>query len=193
MDYRKILLFLLLSLLIASNSIMVHAFFEDGFESEVVDPVDPEPFPLQGMTTEHNEVRASGNIPAPDPALTPLSWDEDIAEIAQAYADRCIPAHSGNNLGENIFAFASTGPEIPDAKQVVGAWASEREFYNYNNNSCSAPTPPGTCGHYTQIVWSNATQLGCGYKACPPNNIFPINWQLWVCNYDSIQSGARPY
>ena len=38
--------------------------------------------------------------------------------------------------------------------------------------------------------------VGCGIKLCLVNSpfgaMFPT-WYLWVCQYDSIQSGARPY
>ncbi|MCA9635011.1 MAG: hypothetical protein KC420_03145, partial [Myxococcales bacterium] len=54
----------------------------------------------------------------------------------------------------------------------VGAWASEASAYNAQTGACS-----GVCGHYTQIVWSSTSALGCGYATCGAG-------EIWVCNYD---------
>jgi hypothetical protein len=69
---------------------------------------------------------------------------------------------------------------------------------SYAANTCSAPSPPGTCLHYTQLVWRASTTLGCGVRQCstgsPFGPQFP-NWTIWVCRYQPAGNvgGQRPY
>ena len=144
---------------------------------------------MNGMVALHNKVRA-GATPTPNPPLTPFTWSEEDAKVAQAWADKCEYNHNPDNggRGENIFASGGAA----SAEAVVKAWADEAAQYTYETNKCS-----GVCGHYTQIVWSSTTALGCAMKACTtgsPFKGFP-NWELWVCNYSppGNYQGKRPY
>lgn len=148
-----------------------------------------EPKALEGITAAHNAVREAVE-PAPKVPLPPLVWDEDVAAVAQAYAERCVYGHSQGDYGENLFAQA--GKEAT-ADEVVKAWADESSLYDYGTGSCA-----GKCGHYTQIVWRDSTRVGCGVANCttgsPFGPEFP-NWQYWVCNYDPPGNwkGEKPY
>jgi len=44
------------------------------------------------------------------------------------------------------------------------------------------------CGHYTQIVWRDTKQVGCGVAR-------DNRREIWVCNYDPPGNwvGHRPY
>ena len=42
---------------------------------------------LKGITDAHNAVRAAVDGPAPDPALPELEWSDDLADVAQDWAD----------------------------------------------------------------------------------------------------------
>ncbi|KAG8081395.1 hypothetical protein GUJ93_ZPchr0007g3014 [Zizania palustris] len=61
-------------------------------------------------------------------------------------------------------------------------WVSEKEYYNYDNNTCSAGQYG--CLHYTQVVWRDTTAIGCGGVTCSnTGNVFiicsyspPGNW-----------------
>jgi PadR family transcriptional regulator len=50
------------------------------------------------------------------------------------------------------------------------------------------PSCRGVCGHYTQIVWSNTREVGCGVAR-------DSNREVWVCNYNPPGNwiGERPY
>jgi pathogenesis-related protein 1 len=144
------------------------------------------------MLSEHNRVRATPN-PTPTPALPPLTWSEDAAQKAQAWADRCRFEHNPNrgNLGENISAATPGGL---NNLGVVRNWASEAPNFDYARNACA---PGKVCGHYTQIVWRNTTQVGCAVKECSQNSPFQgfTRWNFWVCNYAPPGNfvGQRPY
>jgi pathogenesis-related protein 1 len=146
------------------------------------------------MVTAHNAVRA-GATPTPEPALTPLTWSNDAATVAQTYAAQCLFEHNKNRgpYGENLAAAAPPGSKA-DA-EVVHDWASEASDYSYTKNTCA---PDKVCGHYTQVVWRKTTQVGCATVLCTKNSPFGARfpeWQLWVCNYTPPGNyvGQRPY
>ena len=59
--------------------------------------VNPCPSKATGLTASeqaavlaaHNDARANA-FPVPLPALTPLTWDDDVASVAQRLADQCM-------------------------------------------------------------------------------------------------------
>lgn len=144
------------------------------------------------MISAHNTVRL-GATPTPNPPLPALTWSTSAADTAQAWAEQCQFQHNPNrgNLGENL---AAATPNALTTAGVVQNWASESSFYDYGKNTCA---PGKTCGHYTQLVWRNTTQVGCATKVCNKNSPFSgfTQWQLWVCNYSPPGNfvGQRPY
>ena len=149
--------------------------------------------PLQRDTflDQHNLVRLTAS---PQPKFLPaMYWNNNLQSTSQQWSDRCVFAHSGQaNVGENLFVYS---PQVPlsqfDVAIAVKAWASEKPYYNYANNTCS-----GVCGHFTQLVWSTSDQVGCSLSSC--NAI--QNWQdrpgmIIVCQYVKQGNfiGQRPY
>lgn len=153
-------------------------------------PLDEEPAGLEGITAAHNAVRAMVGV-------GPMTWDPEVAAIAQAWANQCVDVQAPAGLidhnagrsdgypeyvGENIYG--SGGPA--SGTDAVALWASEEADYDYATNTCS-----GVCGHYTQVVWATSTKLGCGISSCPGltygNSV--------VCNYapGGNIGGQRPY
>jgi len=134
-------------------------------------------------------------VPAAATPIAPLTWSSETASVAQTYANACVYGHSHlPGYGENIYAAAGFTPTM---KSAVTAWLGEQPYYNYANNTCSAPANPGTCGHYTQAVWDTTTQVGCGLSYCTKNSPFGSNFPNWyfvVCDYlPAGNDGSRPY
>jgi hypothetical protein len=63
--------------------------------------------------------------------------------------------HSGGPTGENLAA------GYANATASVDGWGTERESYDWSNPGFSEKT-----GHFTQVVWSNTTSVGCGVASC---------------------------
>jgi len=154
---------------------------------------DPEPAALRGVAAAHDAVRRDPSLdadgvrqPAPDPSLAPLCYSGSIAATAQAWAERCRFMHNPNRgpLGENLYATTEPPSESTGA-DAVSAWAFEARYYDHASNTCSASTPPGTCGHYTQVVWRATNTVGCGISRCTVNSPFTgfREWTLLVCDY----------
>jgi uncharacterized protein YkwD len=146
------------------------------------------------LIAAHNKARTSAK-PTPKPALPPLTWSPEAAKVAQAYAAECKFEHnkSRGKYGENLAAAAPPGSKTN--AEVVQDWMSEASDYSYASNKCA---PGKVCGHYTQVVWRNSTQVGCATVICTKNSPFGAEfpkWQLWVCDYSPPGNyvGEKPY
>lgn len=147
-----------------------------------------------GTLVAHNKVRTAHR-------LSKLTWSDSLASYAQEWANHlastnnCKMRHrpTGSPYGENLWwasprSWSNGLRELQDIDihRVVKDWADEKPFYNYSNNTCQ---PGEQCGHYTQIVWKETTEVGCAYQQCSDLS------QLWVCNYNPPGNyiGERPY
>jgi pathogenesis-related protein 1 len=150
-----------------------------------------EPPELAGITEAHNTVRAAHGV-------APLTWDADLAAVAQAWVIQCVDSQApaglidgnanrsatyGSYVGENLFGSTGVVPG-PDA---VARWASEESDYDYAANACASGE---SCGSYTQVVWAASTKLGCAFHHCPA---LSFGYSI-VCNYaPGGNDGDRPY
>jgi pathogenesis-related protein 1 len=143
---------------------------------------------VDAFVAAHNDARAAAT-PTPDPPLPPLAFDADLARTAQEWSARCVFEHSTNGFGENLAAFSGADSSPDD---VVDAWASENEFFDYESNTC---VDGQQCGHYTQIVWRDTQRVGCGVSSCTFPELGGAEGLFWVCNYDPPGNfdGERPY
>lgn len=140
------------------------------------------PSQVSGMAGEivnaHNQWHQQAGVP-------PLSWSSELANYAQYWANQLstrgtISHRQNNRFGENIF-WISGRPASP--AEVVNSWGNEVRDYDYGSNSCRK-----VCGHYTQVVWRNTQQVGCGVARSGGQ-------EIWVCNYNppGNYNGQRPY
>jgi uncharacterized protein YkwD len=139
------------------------------------------------MVAAHNDARSRAE-PTPDPALPALQWDEDLAQIAEDWANQCVWEHSMGETGENLAWFSYT----VEPAAVVEAWFSEISDYDYATNTCAAGK---MCGHYTQVVWRDTTRVGCAMVTCADVEGIGMAGDLWVCEYDPPGNwvGEKPY
>ncbi len=125
---------------------------------------------MQLLLNEHNNDRAKHCTP-------PLTWSQKVAADAQAKANTCGFFHNSTELqqlgeGENLYW--GSGSFAP-AKAATDSWYGEITNYNF-----SAPVWSSANGHFTQMVWKDSTQLGCGTKVCNMNGYVGT---FWVCRY----------
>lgn len=147
---------------------------------------DPEPSVMKGITDRHNHWRNKVGV-------KPLTWSKELEDFAQKWANElarrgCDMEHrpnggpwDGSKYGENIYW--SDGMKN-NGDNVVDEWASEIQYFDTKTGKCKG----GVCGHYTQVVWSNTTQVGCGMAKCGSQ-------EIWVCNYSPPGNyiGQKPY
>ncbi len=166
---------------------------------------------MVGMTAAHNAVRA---MVSTQPPLPPLTWSTTLAAYAQQWATSlasspstcAAPMHrSGMELemmdyGENLADFEGRGSMVSTAEEAVNAWAGEVACWTYGtiegtekcDMSCYMKMNSDGCGHYTQIVWRDSMQLGCGVATCKNGQ---ATEDIWICNYAPAGNiiGQAPY
>ncbi len=124
----------------------------------------------------HNAMRAKH-------CAGPLTWSGKLAAYAQKWADTlkakgCMFGHSGGNYGENL---AAGTQGVLDPEATVAMWYDEIKLYRFPNGGFSMKT-----GHFTQLVWRDTRQVGCGHAVCNGNDI-------WVCEYDPFGNVEGEY
>ncbi|XP_006657422.1 pathogenesis-related protein 1-like [Oryza brachyantha] len=140
----------------------------------------------QDVVDLHNAARS-------DVGVGPVTWNDTVAAYAEAYAEKrrgdCLLQHSDSSglYGENLFLGSAGGNWT--GSDAVALWVAEKQWYDHASNSCSAPAG-SSCGHYTQVVWSNSTEIGCAGVVCDNNLGVFI-----TCNYSPPGNvdGESPY
>lgn len=123
--------------------------------------------------------------------VAPLAWDDGLARDAAAYA--AVLARSGR------FEHARQDPRRPQGEnlwmgtkgafsyaEMVQGWVDERRwFVNGPVPRISRTANWADVGHYTQIIWSTTTRVGCAmasnaaddYLVCrysPAGNVYGV-------------------
>jgi pathogenesis-related protein 1 len=123
--------------------------------------------------------------------VPPLAWDDGLAALAQDWANKIAadgvtpPAHrEGSPYGEN-FSWGTAG--ALDAKGVLERWEAESQNYDRTTNTCAAGK---FCMHFTQVVWSTTTRVGCGKARSADGQT-----DFLVCNYNppGNEVGRSPF
>lgn len=143
-------------------------------ESTVVSSGDPTTSTDRAVTPSAHPILDAHDARRADHCAPPLAWSDALASEAQAWADHlaasgCQLEHSQSAHGENLAA-ATTG--TLSAAGVVDMWYAESARYDFRSGDFSMET-----GHFTQLVWTTSTSLGCGMSQCD-------GLDVWVCNYD---------
>ncbi|HEB69954.1 MAG TPA: SCP-like extracellular [Desulfobulbus sp.] len=151
-----------------------------------------EPAAMRGMTAAHNAIRS-------ELAIAPLVWSDTLAEYAGNRAadlakTGCRMRHGpSGRYGENLYwasavQWSNGRREVQDIKpqHVAASWAREKKDYDRQKKKCA---PGAVCGHYTQMIWRDSKELGCGMAVCADKG------QIWVCNYNPPGNyiGQAPY
>lgn len=162
---RHFFVFFLLLPLIWAKKAKIHAITDDAS--------------VKSLLRSHAEARAELGLPS-------LTYNSSLAAFAASNGAR-ISCEAGKLLhtppelrgkrGENL---ASASFHIANAKLVrlgVKGWVDEKDGYDLDSNKCNLSH--GSCGHYTQMIWDETTEVGCAIAHhCGPNGI-----SVLACNY----------
>ncbi|HEY9632097.1 MAG TPA: CAP domain-containing protein [Coleofasciculaceae cyanobacterium] len=133
----------------------------------------------------HNKYRLEVGVPS-------LKWSDSLANSAQKWAEQLASTgsfeHSSSQYGENLWAGTS---EAYSQTQMVDDWGDEKQYFIPNSsfpNTCRENW--SQCGHYTQIIWKDTQQVGCGLAT----NKKTKN-DYFVCQYNppGNYEGQKPY
>jgi hypothetical protein len=151
------------------------------FNDAVTDQVLATHNAVRQRVAQAESLRLGGTVSIPE-----LAWDPALAALAQDWANRVVglnptphrPDDQRLGIGENTYMAYSIGaPVNQSVAAAMQFWAGEQQYYNYDTNSCAAGQQ---CGHYTQVVWSTTTHVGCGSALSSANG---AEYVVWVCNY----------
>ncbi|KAL6618587.1 PR-1-like protein [Neocallimastix sp. 'constans'] len=121
----------------------------------------------------HKEARAKLNASN----MKSISWSDSLASAAQSYSEKCkgmVHSHTGP---ENL-AGSTTG----DVSRMFNNWMEEKSGFNssgYRSKFKDISYNGEDIGHYSQIVWADNTEVGCGMTDCPNYSAR----YLLVCRY----------
>ncbi|CAH1407369.1 unnamed protein product [Nezara viridula] len=123
-----------------------------------------------------------------------LQWDENLANEAQEYANKCIYKHDAGKqegTGENIAWKASYKNNVASVKELIAQWYDEIQYYNYLDLSNIKRT-----GHFTQMIWATSKYIGCGLAYYKDGSESPQPYQtMLMCIYKPPGNfrGEKPY
>ena len=149
----------------------------------------------------HNVLRGDVNPPAVD--MLKLTWDNELAMLAQSWADTCTADHPDLArlvpdrflVGQNLVYTNNTSKiDLSMFFQYgITIWFNERDRYlfgvDYQSQMDDFVEGEVEIGHYTQMAWSQTYKVGCAATDCG-------QMRYAVCNYGpqgNILPFTRPY
>jgi len=151
------------------------------------------------IVMKHNDLRdkvASGmesngdQPPASD--MLKMHWNDELAAVAQRWADQCTFGHDddrnkcdGTYVGQNAYSAwnsqESTWDELMENMgNSVQAWYDEVASPGFPNTDINPFVFSYGAGHYTQVVWAESAEVGCGMTYYDDDGWWAT---LIVCNY----------
>jgi hypothetical protein len=127
-------------------------------------------------------------------------WAEHLRDLGRIEHSSL---ESRRGVGENLFYYISPDPLSAEesVQKVLGnvcteedfaaghcgwGWCAEKVYFTHPDSRypdcCEEPIDPDRrdekhCGHYTQVVWHDSTQIGCGVAVDLEGKYY------WVCRY----------
>jgi len=177
----KLLLILCIFLALAAILLIIASVLLDNSKDDNKNndnPPSPPPSPPSEQDPNKQQWLDAHNNYRNEVEYNNLEWDDDLASQSKNYAnklastnkfehgDLCNPnckgstcSEGGNRCGQNLEkATPTTNPQ-----QSVDNWFSEKSKYlggascDQRNMECLE-----SAGHYTQVMWRDATKVGCG-------------------------------
>ncbi|WP_140985378.1 CAP family protein [Asticcacaulis tiandongensis] len=135
------------------------------------------------MLSVHNTERQLVGAP-------PLKWNAQLAQDAQVWANHLAShglfQHSTSADGENLWMGTAGAYSY---RQMAQLWADEKAKFRYAAfPDISTDGNWANVGHYTQMIWSTTTELGCAKATGKTQDIL-------VCRYRRPGNvyGQKPY
>ena len=121
-----------------------------------------------------------------------MVWNDELAAVAQRWADQCEFGHDKNRkkldgtyVGQNAYMSSSSRESDLDAimlkmDKATLAWYNEVVTASFDPTSIKPFKFNYGAGHYTQVVWAESEELGCGQVMFKDGSWYN---NIVVCNY----------
>ncbi|UYV77354.1 crispld1 [Cordylochernes scorpioides] len=149
----------------------------------------------QTIVNVHNVLRsqlATGHFQTLPPAanMQIMSWDNELAAIAQRWADQCRDGHDSKrdvsrfSVGQNVavvwtYRHEDDHGDKPDWEPQIRRWFNE--YHGFSSRYISPFHFSPRLAHFTQIGWADTNKVGCGYAYFRHRSRGYT--KLYVCNY----------
>ncbi|XP_077517572.1 venom allergen 5-like [Amblyomma americanum] len=147
----------------------------------------------------HNDYRsqvAQGRLSGFQPAtnMYRLKWDEELAEVAQAFTNLCDDSKHDDKRQRITSKFKEVGQNLAwnyesvDRRNVDGVgrvkdWFDEYKDFSPNNVHPFKVSRGPAVLHFTQVAWAETRYVGCGYTHYKENDPKYAFKKLFACNY----------
>ena len=143
---------------------------------------------LRSVVARGQERRGLGGGQPAAGDMRELVWDTELARVAQAHADKCQFDHDCRQcravprwgvVGQNLYIYRQTvrRPAV-DWERAVTAWYDEVKIFRPRHVKPFRFSE--ATGHYSQMLWSTTTHVGCGVSVYKTGRWYNI---LYTCNY----------
>uniref|UniRef100_A0A0N5BUY9 SCP domain-containing protein n=1 Tax=Strongyloides papillosus TaxID=174720 RepID=A0A0N5BUY9_STREA len=107
-----------------------------------------------------------------------LTNNEELENLAQAYAERLGKEYNGKLIHDPDKRYGENLAYVPISMIVdpVRLWYNEIQNYHYENPGFGLNT-----GHFTQLIWKNTKEMGCGIGKV--NEKYP-GYYIVSCKYN---------
>nr|CAH0100864.1 unnamed protein product [Daphnia galeata] len=133
-----------------------------------------------------------------------ISWDNELALMAQTHAQQCVFTHDADRsvarfkVGQNIaIQFSTVEMKKSNWTSMIQSWYDEVKIVSSSYVSSFPSNPTGVIGHYTQMLWAKTFKIGCGIVSYYDTKFQPSYAYklLYVCNYGEAGNylGAAVY
>ena len=143
------------------------------------------------ILAKHNELRSkvangkqSGQPPAAN--MKKMVWDEELAKEAQNIASStCVSDYGfvywGRNTGNvSTSKLVDKSSLQPFWESIVQSWYDEVTIHDFNSDYVDSFVYKVPTNHYSQVVWAESSQIGCGGSFFKDQITYEVNL---VCNY----------
>ena len=126
------------------------------------------PAPMAMASSFNARILAAHNRERSAMRAAPLVWDGSLAAGAATYAQylastgsfRHSDRRARGGVGENLW-MGTRGVYSPE--RMIGNWASEKQWFRLGVfPNVSSTGRWSDVAHYTQVIWSTTTRVGCG-------------------------------
>jgi hypothetical protein len=133
-----------------------------------------------GTTIDKTELLTAQNKYRSEVGLAPLTWSDSLAASAQQWAEQLATMnrmqHSGAiGKGENLAMWKAGRASLT---QLVDLWGQEKHYFvhaQFPNVSTTGDWE--AVGHYTQLIWKQTTDVGCGLATGNGNDFLVCQYQ----------------
>ncbi|XP_023715531.1 venom allergen 3 [Cryptotermes secundus] len=174
---------------------VVYSIHDDAIKAHIVEQHNK----LRNVVALGQETRGAPGPQPPAANLKKMTWDDELAAVAQRWSNQCIFEHDSCRdvdrfvVGQNLFCWSSkyrngkllTNETLESQRtawtRAVTAWYDEVAKFDPRHIKPFHFSPD--TGHYTALLWADTHHVGCGFVSFLDPGQDGWYTKHFVCNY----------